>query len=99
MKINSSRPLTYDQRTLMKKYGQRQLEMSPQEFLAKWELSYKEIAMICRRSLSAVKKWFSEGENSRQAGEYSRLRLGIADWLLEHAEELSKSFLGDLFKD
>ncbi len=99
MKRNSSRPLSTTGRILMRKYAQGSLEMSPGEFLAKWELTYKEIASICKISVSAVKKWFSEGKNYRRPGRYSRLRLGIADWILENAEELSKFLLADTFKD
>jgi hypothetical protein len=93
------RPLDRRQRLILARYSGAMLEMSPRDFTAKWDTDHAQLARIVKRSRSAVKKWFARGVNYRQPGDYSRLRLGLADWLLENTDELSDSLLSKLFRD
>lgn len=91
--------LNQQQRQLLNQFSQARLEMTPQAFLAKWDVNQTQLAIITNRSRSAVKKWFSRGNNYREAGVYTCLRLGLANWLLENTNELSESLLSSLFRN
>lgn len=95
----SPRPLTQRQLGLLQRFAQSSLQMTPHEFLLKWDVNQRQLALITGRSLSAVKKWFQQGGNFRSAGKYSCLRLGLADWLLQTSPQISESDLSRLFRD
>lgn len=56
--------------------------LSPDDFAARWTVSYRQIAQICCCSTSTVEHWFSTGSGRRlPAASYQKL-LAIADFLL-----------------
>lgn len=85
------RPLTQRERTLIALYSQCQLGMTPQQFLAKWAVTYEEVASICSRSVLTVQRWFSKGRNSRCPQPTDLRHLALMDFLLEHFEEIPKA--------
>ncbi len=83
-----ARPLTERERTLIRTYSYCQLQMTPQQFLSKWDLNYDEISLICDRSISTVSFWFSHGRNHRRPTRDDMRHLALVDFLLEHFEEI-----------
>ena len=63
--IKKQQNLTDRERNLIAVYSQCQLRMTPRQFYAKWGVSYEEIAFICSRSDSTVRRWFKTGKNRR----------------------------------
>lgn len=60
--------------------------LPPDDFLARWTLSYLEISQICCCSVSTVEHWFSAGAGRRApAASYQKL-LAIADFLLTNSD-------------
>ncbi len=55
----SIRPLTERETSLIDFYGYCQLAMTPQQFDSKWQVNYEDIAFICDRSTSTVRRWFA----------------------------------------
>lgn len=59
--------------------------LSPDDFAARWTVSYRQIAQICCCSISTVEHWFSTGSGRRSpAASYQKL-LAIADFLLRNS--------------
>lgn len=82
------RPITERELNLINLYATCQLELSPQSFYAKWDVSYEQIGYICSRSTTTVRRWFITGDNSRRPTRYDLRDLALMDFLLEHFEEI-----------
>lgn len=62
--------------------------LSPDDFAARWTVSYQQIAQICCCSTSTVEHWFSRGTGRRSpAASYQKL-LALADFLLTYGESI-----------
>ncbi len=59
--ITHPRPLNKRERTLIFLYSYCQLGMTPQQFYSKWDVTHEDIALICCRSHSIVRRWFQRG--------------------------------------
>ena len=77
--------LTERQRQLIQDYAYSQMQMTPQDFLCKWELTYEEVSLICARSPGTVNSWFSLQKKHRPTRDDLR-HLALVDFLLEHFE-------------
>lgn len=62
--------------------------LSPNEFVARWTVNYRQISQICCCSISTVKHWFSEGAARRPPAKSYQKLLAIADFLLTHSVEI-----------
>ena len=82
------RPLNSRNQRLLNWYSYCQLSMTPQSFYAKWQVSQEEMAAICHRSISTVRRWFGKGESYRQPSEIDLRHLALMDFLLDHFDEL-----------
>ena len=60
----------------------------PDDFLARWTLTYLEVSQICGCSSSTVEHWFSEGAGRRSPSESYQKLLAIADFLLTNSEAI-----------
>lgn len=60
------RPLTSREQQLIDQYSYCQLGMMPQAFYAKRQVSQEEMAAICDRSVSTVRRWFKKGHSYRR---------------------------------
>lgn len=86
--MKKPRPLSERELYLIELYSNCQLGMTPQQFYAKWDVTYETIAWICSRSLSTVRFWFVKGKNYRPPQHYDLRNLALMDFLLEHFEEI-----------
>jgi hypothetical protein len=86
--MTKPRPLRQRERKLIALYCQCRLAMSPQEFYAKWDVTYETIAEICTRSDSTVRRWFKQGKNHRHPAPADLHHLALMDFLLEYFEEI-----------
>ncbi|HEY9707619.1 MAG TPA: hypothetical protein V6D48_05385 [Oculatellaceae cyanobacterium] len=89
--LNHPRPLTDRERTLIFLYSYCQLGMTPQQFYSKWDVTYEDIALICCRSHSAVRRWFQRGHRHSPPHANDLRHLALMDFMLEHFEEIPKS--------
>ena len=89
--MTNNRPLNERQKKLIQLYSYCQLGMTPQQFLSKWHLNYEQIALICDRSVSNVRFWFSRGRNYRRPTSNDLRHLAIMDFLLEHFEDIPEA--------
>lgn len=62
--------------------------VSPDEFVARWSVSYRQISQICCCSISTVEHWFSDGTAHRPAARSYQRLLAIVDFLLVHSVEI-----------
>jgi hypothetical protein len=69
-------------------YSNWDFRMTLIEFYTKWDVSYEQIALICYRSDSTVRRWFKQGDNQRYPNRNDLLNLALMDFLLEHFEEI-----------
>ncbi|WP_448286035.1 hypothetical protein [Phormidesmis priestleyi] len=69
--------------------------LSPDDFLARWTLNYRQISQICGCSTSTVEHWFSAGAGRRSPAHcyqkllaicFSRYLFEIADFLLTNSD-------------
>ena len=60
--------------------------LSPDDFLARWTLNYRQISQICSCSTSTVEHWFSAGAGRRSPAQCYQKLLAIADFLLTHSD-------------
>ncbi len=74
--------------SLIELYANCQLELSPQSFYDKWNVTYQQIGRICSRSPATVQRWFSQGRNHRAPTPCDMRHLALMDFLLEHFEEI-----------
>lgn len=91
--MTNPRPLTQRERTLITLYINCRLEMTPQQFHAKWDVTHEELALICARSLNTVRRRFIQGRYYRRPSPTDLRDLALMDFLLEHFEEIPKSLL------
>lgn len=83
--------LNATQQLLLQRYVNLPL-LSPDDFLAKYSLSYEAVAEICCCSRSTAEHWFAHGGSYRSpAASYQKL-LAIADFVFENAELLRLLF-------
>jgi hypothetical protein len=65
-----------------KEYLQRQQngadEMTLEQFLAHWQVSRQDLAILCECSIDTVNHWFSEGSSHREPNRHHKRRLGLA---------------------
>ncbi len=91
--MSKPRPLGDREIHLINLYSDWEFRMTPQEFYAKWDVSYEQIALICHRSDSTVRRWFKQG-SSYYHPHFNDLRhLALMDFMLEHFEEIPKQFV------
>ncbi|MEL6815845.1 MAG: helix-turn-helix domain-containing protein [Cyanobacteria bacterium J06598_3] len=83
-------PLTPQEQQLIHQYSYCQLGMTPQSFYAKWHVSQEDMAAICDRSLSTVRRWFRKGNSYRRPNPIDLRHLAMMDFLLEHYEQIPK---------
>ncbi|MBD3886410.1 helix-turn-helix domain-containing protein [Phormidium tenue FACHB-886] len=62
--------------------------LSPDDFVARWTLSYRQISQICCCSISTVEHWFSNGAGRRLPTENYQKLLAIADFLLTNSDSI-----------
>ncbi len=84
----SPRPLSPREQNLIEQYSYCQLGMTPQRFYAKWQVSQEEMAAICARSVSTVRRWFRKGRSYRRPTEVDLRHLAMMDFLLDHFDEI-----------
>ncbi len=84
----SPRPLTAQEQRLIEQYSYCQLAMTPQAFYAKWQVSQEEMAAICDRSVSTVRRWFRTGHSYRRPTAVDLRHLAMMDFLLSHFDEI-----------
>ena len=82
------RTLTERERDLIELYSRCQLGITPRRFYAKWSVSYEQIAAICSRSISTVRRWFRRDCNYRRPTKADLRHLALMDFLLEHFDEI-----------
>ena len=81
-------PLNQRQKDLIRAYSYSQFQMTPEEFLSKWELNYEELSLICDRSAPTVGFWFCHSANKRQPNRNDMRHLALVDFLLENFEKI-----------
>ncbi|MBD1908347.1 MULTISPECIES: helix-turn-helix domain-containing protein [Cyanophyceae] len=86
-------PLSQRQRNLIKAYSYSQIQMTPQEFVSKWDVNYEEVSLICNRSISTVSFWFSYGVNQRQPTRNDMRHLALVDFILNNFQEIPREFM------
>ena len=84
----SPRPLTSHEQQLINQYSYCQLGMTPQAFYAKWQVSQEEMAAICDRSVSTVRRWFHKGRSYRRPSPVDLRHLALMDFLLDHFDQV-----------
>lgn len=92
-KSSKPRTLTKREHDLINLYSHCQLGMTPQQFYAKWEVTYDVIALICSRSISTVRCWFRRGSNYRRPRPNDLRHLAFMDFLFEHFEEIPQEIV------
>lgn len=90
------RTLTQREQNLIALYSNCQLALTPKRFYAKWSVSYEQLAAICSRSTSTVRRWFTRGRYYRRPAPSDLRHLAMMDFLLEHFEEIPVRLLNTL---
>ncbi|MBW4694180.1 MAG: helix-turn-helix domain-containing protein [Lyngbya sp. HA4199-MV5] len=62
--------------------------LMPDDFVARWTMSYREISQICCCSTSTVEHWFSTGAGRRAPAQCYQKLLAIADFLLTNVDAI-----------
>lgn len=62
--------------------------LTPEDFIARWTVSYRQISQICCCSISTVEHWFSAGAGRRSPAPCYQKLLAIADFLLTQGDAL-----------
>lgn len=88
MPLNIPRRLGQREIDLIHKLAQCELEMTPRQFEAKWDVDRSQIAALCHCSLGNVKRWFKTGSDYSPPTRYHRRYLALSDVFLEHFENL-----------
>ncbi len=81
-------PITKRENNLIQLYSYCSLGMTPEQFYAKWDVDYGDIALICSRSQGTVGRWFSRGRTRRSPTVNDLRHLALMNFLLEHFEEI-----------
>ena len=87
------KPLSQRQRDLIKAYSYSQMQMTPQEFVSKWDVNYEEVSLICNSSISTVGFWFSYSVNQRQPTRNDMRHLALVDFILNNFQEIPREFM------
>ena len=87
------KPIGEREHALIHLYAYWQFELEPWSFYSKWDVMYEQIAVICSRSHSTVRRWFQRGSNSLSPSAGDKRHLAVMDFLLEHFEEIPSSLL------
>jgi hypothetical protein len=88
MPLNVPRRLGQREIDLIEQLAHCQLEMTPRQFEAKWDVDRSQIAALCHCSLGNVKRWFKTDENYRSPTKYHRRYLALSNLYLEHFDRL-----------
>ena len=91
--MSNLRQITTRERHLIELYCNWEFGITPIQFYSKWGVSYEQIALICRRSDTTVRRWFTNGNNRRLPTQNDLLHLALMDLLLEHFEEIPEQML------
>ncbi|MEO0983982.1 MAG: helix-turn-helix domain-containing protein [Cyanobacteria bacterium J06639_14] len=89
--MTTPRPLTPREQHLLDRYSQCQLGMTPQTFYAKWQVSQEEMAAICSRSVSTVRRWFHKGRSYRRPTMVDLRHLALMDFLFDHFDQIPEN--------
>ena len=89
--VKQPRGIGIRERQLIRAYCHCRWHMSPQAFYGKWSVTHEELAEICRRSQSTVRRWFKRGRYHRPPTDNDLLHLALLDFLLEEFETLPPS--------
>ena len=89
--VKQPREIGIRERRLIRAYCDCSWRMSPQAFYFKWSVTQEELADICRRSQSTVRRWFKQGRYHRPPTDNDLLHLALLDFLLEEFETLPPS--------
>lgn len=92
----SPRPLTQRERVLISRYSYCQLGMTPQSFYAKWQVSQEEMAAICSRSVSTVRRWFRKGRSYRRPTAVDLRHLALMDFWLDNYDQIPEDLYAAL---
>ena len=82
------RPITEREKRIIQLYADCQLAMTPQQFYAKRDVPQEALALICCRSLSTVRRWFTRGGKHRHPQLHDLRNLALMNFLLEHFEAI-----------
>ncbi|MGB3692920.1 MAG: hypothetical protein WA865_16160 [Spirulinaceae cyanobacterium] len=84
----TTRQLSQREQELVQLYSECQLAMTPKHFYHKWQVSHDILAMVCSRSTSTVRHWFSKGKSYRRPNKDDLRNLALMDFVLEHFESI-----------
>lgn len=84
---------------LISLYSNWEFGIKPNDFYAKWAVSYEQIASICSRSDSTVRGWFLTGRNQRYPNRNDLRHMALMNFLLEHFEEIPEYLVQKLCLD
>ncbi len=87
-KSTKPKKLIAREKRLILMFTQCQLQMTPIQFYAKWEVSYDIIAQIATRSDSTVRGSFKQGRYRRYPKIADLRQLALMDFVLEHFEDI-----------
>jgi hypothetical protein len=88
MPLNIPRRLGQQEIDLIHKLAHCELEMTPRQFEAKWDVTRSQLAELCHCSLGNVKRWFKTGAEYSPPTKYHRRYLALSDLYLEHFNRL-----------
>lgn len=97
--VSKPRSLGAREIRLINLYSHWEFSMTPQEFYAKWAVSYEQIALICQRSDSTVRGWFKQGKLQRHPHFNDLRHLALLDFILEHFEEIPDQVMQILLQE
>lgn len=88
--MNKPQPqsLTHRELVLLSLYCHCELGLTPQAFYRKWDVTYEQIAEICDRSVSTVRRWFARGKRYHRPTPNDLRHLALMDLLWEQWEYL-----------
>lgn len=89
--MTKPRPLQEQELNLISLYSYCELGMTPKRFYSKWAVTYEQMALICSRSDSTVRRWFKRDQNRRYPTQNDLRHLALMDFLLEHFDEIPQS--------
>ena len=78
--MKQPREIGIRERRLIRAYCDCSWRMSPQAFYFKWSVTQEELADICRRSQSTVRRWFKQGRYHRPPTDNDLLHLALLDF-------------------
>ncbi len=93
---SAPRPITAREQRLIELYAYCPLSMTPEQFYGKWDVKQETIAVICSRSVSTVRCWFTKGRSHRPPQPHDLRHLALMDFLLEQFETIPSEVLQHL---